>query len=155
MALCQTFMAPIVDDDPSTYKNNRAQLWDDTQFVRCFSHSNLHFWWGFPHNFLWFSRWHVHFSWEIPRTTAGPSEPSARRLSHVDAIAFVHGGLRSAQLRGLRKAAEEAGLPWPIYGSYDVIFLSMIYIMEKISSIFILCIMEYGLRISLDDIILV
>lgn len=46
-----------------------------------------------------------------------------RRLSHVDAIAFVHGGLRSAQLRGLRKAAEEAVLPWPIYGSYDVIFL--------------------------------
>jgi hypothetical protein len=73
----------------------------------------------------------------------------------VDAIAFVHGGLRSAQLRGLRKAAEEAVLPWPIYGSYDVIFLSMIYIMEKFSSIFILCIMEYGLRISLDDIILV
>ncbi|CAL1146678.1 unnamed protein product [Cladocopium goreaui] len=33
----------------------------------------------------------------------------AEVLSHVDAIAFVHGGLRSAQLRGLRKAAEEVG----------------------------------------------
>ena len=39
-------------------------------------------------------------SWKIPR-------PCDLRLSHVDAIAFVHGGLRSAQLRQVRKAAEE------------------------------------------------
>eukprot|EP00435_Cladocopium_sp_Y103_P037689 s1311_g10.t1 len=37
------------------------------------------------------------------------ADKDAEVLSHVDAIAFVHGGLRSAQLRSVRKAAEEVG----------------------------------------------